>query len=158
MHPLFKRVARVMARTTPVAVVALAALALGLGTASAAEVSVTRQQADDAARAAAAAEEPLVRIVETVVWSEPPVADALAESPAWFPTLDEDALALPAAPAAVTSFGVDAFDGGDVDAGLNPIAREHTVIPLPPAAMTGLVGLASLATIRGRKAIAKFFT
>ena len=82
----------------------------------------------------------------------------------WFPAIDGEevdrdadesptaAALLALAPSPMSTPGVQAVaQQPDV------IPNEHAVIPLPPAAWTGLAGLLSLATIGGRKALQRFF-
>jgi hypothetical protein len=144
----------------PAAAVVFVALALVLGKPARAEAAVTEEQAEAATVAAtavdaAAAEEwtdvPLdARIVERVVWSEPEAP------PSWFPALQEQPdLTLtpsPVQPVNLSAAGTTAMRE------THAVTNEHAVIPLPPAAWTGLAGLASLAVIHGRKAIVRFFT
>ncbi|MEA2734935.1 MAG: hypothetical protein QOE14_1386 [Humisphaera sp.] len=130
---------------------AFVALALSVGSPARADASLTEDQAKVIAAVAAASEDETrihgddVQVAESVIVPEPD------ETPAWFPEFDADALTLTPPPIQTTSFQTD-------DAAHLVITNEHAVIPLPPAAWTGLAGLASLATIGGRKAILRFFT
>ena len=93
-----------------------------------------------------------VTIVETVV-SEP------ADQPEWFPALTQPAdprLALAPSPIQAVALDPSATLALTPTGGLARV--EHTAIPLPPAAWSGLLGLGSLATYSWRKAIARFFT
>lgn len=155
------------------AAAAFVALALGLGSPAFAEAPVTGKQAaaiaadsahsdhtavDDSATAVdptlnSATDGIDLQTIETVIWSESAAAD---EQPlAWYPPLAEEEgaidLTLSGSPVQVTTVS-------PVSGATGVITNEHAVIPLPPAAWTGLAGLASLATIRGRKAIVRFFT
>jgi hypothetical protein len=150
---------------------AFVALALGLGNAAWGDAIVTEKQAEAAALAAAApqpAHEATVNnraadagddvidlqtfeVTETVIWAAP------QEQMHWFPKLEEDAaptaasnlLKLSPSPVQLTDTSLTGATGA--------LTNEHAVIPLPPAAWTGLAGLASLATFGGRKAILRFF-
>jgi len=147
------------ARGVAPAAVLFAALALGVGKPAWGNASVTEEQAQAAAVAARIADDEasapqddgMIRNVETVVWSEP------EDPPAWFPTLDETDLTISPSPMQTENLAM----GDDPAAAQQEsvvIANEHTVIPLPAGAWTGLAGLVSLGTIRGRKAIIRFFT
>lgn len=150
---------------------AFVALALGLGNAAAADAPVTEKQAEAAALHAATEDAAPISdapddtpvngategfdlvTTETIIWSAPGERPAAL---AWYPPFAEGAaadtldLTLSASPMQSTAISPAAVQGA--------ITNEHTVIPLPPAAWTGLAGLASLATIGGRKAIVRFFT
>jgi len=146
----------------PVAVM-FVALALGVGKPGSASASVIEEQATEAAAVAAARiaddeasvqqDDGVIRNVETITWSEPD------DSPTWFPVLEQPELALVLTPSPMQTPNLPAANSATaLAAQQSTIANEHTVIPLPPAAWTGLAGLASLGTIRARKAIIRFFT
>jgi hypothetical protein len=140
------------------------ALALAAGKLAWAKAPVTEEQTEAAVVAARATEEEVsakdddadlivdARYVERVIWSEP------EDAPEWFPPLDEGVEnVLTLTPSPMQTPGLSALKVASNNAPQELIANEHTVIPLPPAAWTGLAGLASLFTIRGRKAIVRFF-
>jgi type II secretory pathway pseudopilin PulG len=158
----------------PIAVAVLAALALGSGKPARGEVSVFHEQAEatavatqalDAARSEARATwHATIRgdaaMINSVDWMEP-------SQPAWFPVTADDESANSGAADEATRAGLLALTPSPMrTAGLTNqavapqpeiISYEYAVIPLPPAAWTGLAGLASLATIGGRKALIRFF-
>jgi len=154
------------ARLTAAAVVVCGAVALGVGRPALGDPLVTEEQAEAAAVAAREADaegqmsvnEPVVASVETVVWRE-----SADEKFDWFPSLEENVLTLLRSPVETSNLPIGGLADDDDNAISsqwptgNIIANEQTVIPLPPAAWTGLAGLMSLATIRGRKAIVRFF-
>jgi hypothetical protein len=124
--------------------VMICAVALGVGNVALAGSTVTQHEA----RPSDALGE--ITVVETVV-SEP--ADAVE----WFPTATEDPrLALVPSPVASVSLDPSATLALTPTGGV--VAKEYTVIPLPPAAWSGLVGLGSLATYSWRRTIKKFFS
>ena len=120
--------------------VVFTALALGVGNVALAGSTVTPSDASSD-----------VTIVQTVA-SEP------IDSPNWFPALPEEETRLALAPSPMQSVALDP----SATLALTPTGGlagvEHTAIPLPPAAWSGLLGLGSLATYSWRKAITKFFT
>ena len=159
-------------RAVGAAVVVFVALALSVGKPARGEVSVSEEQAEASAVATEAID--AVRYdeasanwnavdakVATIDWSEP------GESLVWFPTTaaldnhntasadaDNRANLLSLAPSPMRTPGLTSqFVAPPAEI----IPNEHAVIPLPPAAWTGLAGLASLATIGGRKALVRFF-
>jgi hypothetical protein len=142
-----------------VAATVFVALVLGTSKAARADAPMTQEQAEAAAVAADAADAAQAeddaddvidqQTVERVIWSEPD------EPPAWFPELNDSAIDLTLSPSPMQTAGYSADAMAAQAAAVIP--NEHTVIPLPAAAWTGLAGLASLATIRGRKALIRFF-
>ena len=151
--------------------VIFATLALGFGAPARGEVSVFDEQAEASAVAAQALE---------VAWSEDSStsnaarADATiidsvdwldASTPtAWFPVTPDEANADAAAHARAgllelvpSPMRTPGLTNQTVAPLTEIIPNEHAVIPLPPAAWTGLAGLASLATFGGRKALIRFF-
>ena len=152
------------ATTLVAGAVMFVALALGAGRPAWGATAVTEEQADAAAAAARALEDSASensdiakRTVETIVWS------GAAESAAWYPgTEDADT---GSAATSLTSLTPSPMQTPNLASGAmlaaqqaSVIPNEHAVIPLPAGAWTGLAGLTSLATIRARKAICRFFT
>ena len=83
----------------------------------------------------------------------PVPADTNPSPTAWFPTtLNEDDVTVrpPAQLIAVSIAG--SLQGGPASTSL----REPTVIPLPPAALTGMAGLGTLALVGWRRALLRF--
>ena len=124
--------------------------ACGLGNPAQAGAGAIDQRAlveiADPQRQGAAWEDEPVQVIETVVISVP------SDPPNWFPALRADQVTLTPSPARPVSLqAAEPGDGGE------PTLSEHAVIPLPPAAWTGLAGLSALATVGWRKSIARFF-
>ena len=144
----------VESRRVMIALAAFVALALGLVNPASAKTPVTEEQAEAAAVAADAAlyeeagETAFSQTTDTFDWS------FVNEPPVWFPTLTQDDLTLTSPMQRVDLPGVV----GAEPASTTVVANEHAVIPLPPAAWTGLAGLASLAAIHARKSIIRFFS
>jgi hypothetical protein len=157
-------------RISSVALV-FAALALGFGAPARGEVSVFDEQAEASAVAAQALEVAWFEhsstwnaaradatIIDSIDWLDPNTPTA------WYPVTTDEANAdaadhphaglLKFAPSPMRTPGLTKQT---VAPPAEIIPSEHAVIPLPPAAWTGLAGLASLATIGGRKALIRFF-
>jgi hypothetical protein len=84
-----------------------------------------------------------------------PAVTADASPAAWFPTsLSEDDVTI-RPPARLIALGGPAASALNVSGAAASI-REHTVIPLPPAALTGMAGLGTLAVVGWRRALARF--
>jgi hypothetical protein len=147
------------ARPIVAAALVFAALALGVGKPAWGDALVTEEQADAAAVAAREADDQLVggvadldaRIVQTTIWSA-----SSNESPDWFAALEDVPTDLTVSPSPMQPPNLET--GATLAAQeAAVIPNEHAVIPLPSAAWTGFAGLASLGTIRARKAIVRFF-
>jgi hypothetical protein len=153
------------ATTLVAGAVVFGALALGVGKAAWGATSVTEEPATAAAVAARALDDSASEnsdipqrdqhIVETGLWSDP------TESSAWYPGADDTEVA----DANLTTLASSPMQTPHLATGAtlaaqqpSVIPNEHAVIPLPAGAWTGLAGLTSLATIRARKAILRFFT
>ena len=139
------------------AAAAFVALALGVGIPAWAAAPVTEEQADAPGMAAddflqGNAGRFVAQTTATFDWSAP------GDRAAWFPTLDQDDLTLLPSPVQRVDLSAVGVAASEPVQPSTLITNEHAVIPLPPAAWTGLVGLASLAAIHGRKAIVRFFS
>jgi len=151
------------ATTLVAGAVVFGTLALGVGKPAWGVTSVTEEQATAAAVAARALDDASEnsdvhpQMVETALWSDPD------ESSAWYPGADDpdgadthgNLTTLASSPMQTPHLATSATLAAQQT---SVIPNEHAVIPLPAGAWTGLAGLASLATIRARKAIARFFT
>ena len=142
-----------------IALAGFMALALGIGSPASARTLVTEEEAEAAAVAASAMDAALQEEAgesgflqtptDTFDWS------AFEEPPLWFPTLSQDDLMLTSP---VERVELQSLADPEPAATATLIPNEHAVIPLPPAAWSGLLGLASLAAIHGRKSIIRFFS
>ena len=155
------------ATTLVAGVVMFVALALGAGRPAWGATAVTEEQADAAAVAARALDDSASentevdkRTLEPITWS------GASESAAWYPGANgaDDADSANAA-TRLTTLSPSPMQTANLATGAmlatqqaSVIPNEHAVIPLPAGAWTGLAGLTSLATIRARKAILRFFT
>jgi hypothetical protein len=156
------------ATTLAAGAVVFGALALGVGKPAWGATPVTEEQAHAAALAARALDDSASensdidnRTIDTALWSDS------NESPAWYPgssggggggaddTTATRLTTLSASPMQTSHLATGATLAAQE---ASVIPNEHAVIPLPAAAWTGLAGLTSLATIRARKAIGRFFT
>ena len=154
------------ATTLAAGAVVFGALALGVGNPAWGATPVTEEQAHAAALAAGALDDSASensdidqRTIDTALWSD------TDESSAWYPGDGGGGGADDATTTSLTTLSASPMQTPHLAAGArlaaqegSVIPNEHAVIPLPAAAWTGLAGLTSLATIRARKAIARFFT
>jgi hypothetical protein len=76
------------------------------------------------------------------------------QAPEWFPTAREDQALTLLAPSPMQSVTMDP----SATLAVAPALVEHTVIPIPPAAWTGMLSLGAMSLVSCRKAIARFFT
>ncbi len=158
-------------RMVAIAVGVFGALALASGEPARGEVSVADEQAEASAVAAEALD--AARYEASAITADTDTGDATLIGPidwseahqamTWFPvTMEEDnangddtrASLLALAPSPMRTPGLTSQA---VAPQPTVIPNEYAVIPLPSAAWTGLAGLASLATIGGRKALMRFF-
>jgi len=158
-------------RLVVAAAVAFAALALAAADPARGEVSVSDEQADASAVVAETLD--AVRFATPDLGTKAGDATTLVtadwldnESMAWFPAIEEEGVARDADDDSPAAHLLTLAPSPMRTPGLTKqmvaqqpeiIPHEHAVIPLPSAAWTGLAGLASLATIGGRKALLRFF-
>ena len=157
------------ATTLAAGAVVFGTLALGVGKPAWGATPVTEEQATAAAVAARALDDSASensdmekRTVEPFAWSA-----ASESSAAWYPGagVDDTGATDTGATDNLTSLSASPMQTHLATSGAmlgaqeaSVIPNEHAVIPLPAGAWTGLAGLTSLATIRARKAIVRFFT